>query len=208
MRIVAFSDTHKQHNEISLPESDISIFAGDYDLVSSGHSNTTESLEDFLKWYYFQPGRNKLLVPGNHDTAFYLNKEKAIELCRKYNVIPLIEESCEIEGITLYGSPYNYITNKIPNEYHSRNLPQCRYDILITHAPPLGILDYSPGKMRNKGSLSWRTYVTNYKPKLHIFGHIHECYGSVDVFHNVSICGFNYTTLEKKIENKVKVFEL
>lgn len=49
-------------------------------------------------------------------------------------------------------------------------------DILVTHTPPLGILDKNH-KGKNCGSKSLSIISRNRKPKYHIFGHIHEAYG-------------------------------
>ncbi len=68
-------------------------------------------------------------------------------------------------------------------------------DILITHSPPYGILDKvklegqfklsePPLQMYehvgSKSLYNWLKYVG--RPKLHVFGHIHEAYGQVEVF--------------------------
>lgn len=59
-------------------------------------------------------------------------------------------------------------------------------DILITHSPPFGICDGLPiedGSLFHAGSKAlygWLKYVA--RPKLHIFGHIHEAYGQCEHF--------------------------
>ena len=53
-------------------------------------------------------------------------------------------------------------------------------DILITHTPPLGILDKNH-KGKNCGSKSLKIIALNRKPKYHIFGHIHEAYGMIKI---------------------------
>lgn len=64
-------------------------------------------------------------------------------------------------------------------------------DILVTHSPPFAILDevynqhphtsYSVG---SKGLLKRVLYI---RPKIHVFGHIHEAYGELN-FRNKKIC--------------------
>ena len=63
--------------------------------------------------------------------------------------------------------------------------------VLVTHAPPYGILDQVKPKYREYavgtygerakeghiGSVGLRKIVDEFKPKLHVFGHIHECKG-------------------------------
>lgn len=58
-------------------------------------------------------------------------------------------------------------------------------DILVTHSPPFGILDevhrYSSKRRcaehAHVGSISLEHELKRIKPKLHVFGHIHEGYG-------------------------------
>ena len=50
-------------------------------------------------------------------------------------------------------------------------------DILITHEPPMMILDKSSG--RHWGNLPLRNRVMEIRPQYHLFGHAHESYGIV-----------------------------
>ncbi|KAJ6572108.1 Metallo-dependent phosphatase-like protein [Mycena capillaripes] len=50
-------------------------------------------------------------------------------------------------------------------------------DILLTHGPPRNILDFTNGKER-AGCSALATGVSKLKPKLHVFGHIHEARGA------------------------------
>jgi Icc-related predicted phosphoesterase len=52
-------------------------------------------------------------------------------------------------------------------------------DILITHGPPFGKLDYVPYNNVNVGCEDLLARVQEIKPKIHVFGHIHEGYGYV-----------------------------
>jgi|SRR5215207_4145555 len=54
-------------------------------------------------------------------------------------------------------------------------------DILITHSPPFDFLDKTIDG-RAVGSLSLLDFIGQYKPRLHVFGHIHEAYGKEKVF--------------------------
>ncbi len=47
---------------------------------------------------------------------------------------------------------------------------------MITHSPPYGILD-SSRQEKHAGSEALAEVVKKIKPKLHIFGHIHEAHG-------------------------------
>ena len=52
-------------------------------------------------------------------------------------------------------------------------------DVLITHGPPMAILDYAHGEHVGCADL-WKR-VTDIAPKVHAFGHIHEGSGVEDL---------------------------
>lgn len=63
-----------------------------------------------------------------------------------------------------------------PSDEHAWDI-RPNTDVVITHAPPLGILDYASSKTR-AGSPSLFAAVARAKPKMHCFGHIHEAWGA------------------------------
>jgi len=75
-------------------------------------------------------------------------------------------------------------------------------DILITHGPPRGILDLlsinnrRDGELPNVGCDHLLSKIQEVKPKIHIFGHIHESRGMFEsdgtFFINASSLGENY----------------
>ena len=79
-------------------------------------------------------------------------------------------------------------------------------DVLVTHGPPYGIQDKTINGIHT-GCKVLLEKVMKIKPKLHVFGHIHEAYGTTVkdgiIFHNASLSNFAY-----KIVNKVEVFEI
>lgn len=53
-------------------------------------------------------------------------------------------------------------------------------DILITHGPPKGVRDLSEnmnGQLEQCGDLSLMKWVASFRPKAHLFGHIHDMSG-------------------------------
>jgi Icc-related predicted phosphoesterase len=62
------------------------------------------------------------------------------------------------------------MSNEADRERAFHNIPGDT-DILISHVPPLGILD------GGQGCSALRRVVIRVKPKLHCFGHIHSAYG-------------------------------
>lgn len=75
-----------------------------------------------------------------------------------------------------------------------------KVDILVTHWPPYGILD-TVFKRDRGGSKGILKFVREIKPKIHIFGHIHEGYGHTEIdgthFYNVSYLDRQYKTKNK-----------
>ena len=51
-------------------------------------------------------------------------------------------------------------------------------DVLITHQPPYGILDFTDGV--HYGNISLLGRVLSIKPRLHLFGHVHKANGKVE----------------------------
>ena len=205
MTIVCISDTHeKEFPEI--PNGDILIHCGDF----TGGKHSILALEALNEWFKTLPHKYKILVPGNHDFCFETHEKESREIITE--AIILINESIEIEGIKLYGTPdqpwfYNWAFNKYSEELiESYNKIPEATDILITHTPPYGILDMVL-RGEQVGSKELLCRIQEIKPKLSVFGHIHESYGTTKIdettFINCAICNLGYKPI-----NKPLVFEL
>lgn len=87
---------------------------------------------------------------------------------------------------------------KIPNDV----------DVLITHGPPAGILDQTFDGL-HVGCKQLLERVKQIKPRLHVFGHIHEGYGRVEqdstIFVNASTCSLRYKPTQVPIVVDVPV---
>ena len=70
-------------------------------------------------------------------------------------------------------------------------------DVLVTHTPPYGILDRDGSILYGSRVLLER--VRTIRPRLHLFGHIHNSYGTtsdgVTVFSNATIMDEGYDSL-------------
>jgi predicted phosphohydrolase len=135
---------------------------------------------------------HKIFIAGNHDFGFQDDNEKLIGLLTGYkNIDYLQDEKMELwdeedQQLVIYGSPWQ-------PEFHNWafNLPRGEKikekwdmiprdtDILITHGPPYGKLDYVYYDNVNVGCEELLKVIEDIKPKIHIFGHIHEGYGYV-----------------------------
>lgn len=85
--------------------------------------------------------------------------------------------------LTVYASPYTPSLSDSswgfqyrPQQGHDWCIDE-KVDIVVTHGPPRGILDYTDSKQR-AGSDSLFAAVARAKPLMHCFGHIHEGWGA------------------------------
>jgi Icc-related predicted phosphoesterase len=190
-RVVIISDTHNLHRSIKVPDGDILIHAGD--LTRRGD---LADVHDFNAFLGTLPHRHKVVIAGNHDFCF--ESDPAAAAGALTNCIYLQDAAVTIEGLQIYGSPWQ-------PWFHdwAFNLPRGRRlqekwqqippgtDILITHGPPFGIGD-RVWSGEQVGCEDLLAAVERLRPRLHIFGHIHEGYGTLvqgDIqFINASCC--------------------
>lgn len=204
MKILFFSDTHGKHGDVIIPEGvDMAIFGGDAGTYRNPIMNK-DSVLSFIEWYgSLTHPKYKIWVAGNHDTSIEAGLVNAKALSESKGLIYLEHEACEVEGIKIFGSPYTptfghdwaFNVNRgeaIANKW--RDFPE-GLDIIITHGPPYGILDYTIGRVR-AGCEDLYKQIFISKPKIHIFGHIHEGYGvrRIDdvMFLNASVLDMEY----------------
>ncbi len=180
MKITFLSDTHGLHHSPNLqllPDSEMIIHAGDF--TSNGKLG---QVNDFLKWYSELPHRYKVLIGGNHD--FLLERNPSLfKSMIPSNINYLENESIEIEGIKIWGSPitpwfYDWAFNRRRGADIRRYWEQIPtdLDILVTHGPPYGHGDRT-GRGDFAGCKDLLEIVEKTQPRYHVFGHIHEGYG-------------------------------
>lgn len=110
--------------------------------------------------------------------------------------------SITIENIKIWGIPF-FLSDDI-NGFRPQQIAEIPFntDILITHNPPLGILDKSTFGA-NMGNEDLQQRIKNIKPQYHLFGHIHECYGlqkaTSTTFINGSVLDENYNLVNEPI---------
>lgn len=193
VRLVVISDTH--NNNIPLPEGDILVHCGD--MTSLG---TPKQVADFNHWVRSIKIEHKIIIAGNHDFLFEENNRKARILLP--DCVYLQDSGCEVLGLSFWGSPWqpafcDWAFNlKTEIELQSKwELIPKNTDVLITHGPPKDTLDRTMDG-RLVGSSSLRDAVESLKPKAHLFGHIHESYGTTNKhgtkFVNASTCTLSY----------------
>lgn len=198
MIIDCIADLHGHYPK--LEGGDLLIVAGDL----TARDRPEERLQ-YLQWLANQSYKKKVWIAGNHDNSlvgmsFSPIREDAAEY--------LCDSGTEFEGLKIWGSPW---TKTFPGMN-----PHCKAftcdteeelaekwalipedtDILITHGPPYGIMDavhrevFCGERDEWVGSVSLLGKVFRTRPKLHVFGHIHEGYGR-----------YNHTPREGSSEN-------
>jgi Icc-related predicted phosphoesterase len=222
LRLCHISDTHNRHKQIrwgdiDLTKVDVLICSGDI----SGMGQKSE-VESFMKWFNLQPTLYKVLIAGNHDLCFDIERggnngeepEWLTDLIKQfqgsYGHYYLENSSCEIEGIKFWGSPYSSWFHgdrwafNVHRGENSRKLydqiPQDT-DVLVTHGPAMYYQDQNYER-QILGCDDLLRKIIAVKPLLHLFGHIHEDYGyemnnaNGETYHfNGSICTLQYEPL-------------
>lgn len=132
----------------------------------------------------------------------------------------LCDSGIEFEGLKIWGSPWTSSFEGINPNCKAFTIEPSKYiedifdsyytlipqdtDILVTHSPPYRIMDKT-NKGHYVGSKSLRQHVlSRISPKLHAFGHIHECGGIMidsvlTKFVNASIVNEKYENVNKPI---------
>lgn len=178
--ITCISDTHELHRDVRVPDGDILIFAGDITFFSQ----RAAVLSDFNEWLGEQPHRHKIVIPGNHDTLLLDPAQQKLIT----NAHLLIDSGVELAGLKIWGSPatpYADTAFGIPTpearKEHWSKIPK-DIDVLVTHGPPIGILDCAPGSDSHQGDPELLKAIAKGAPNLHVFGHVHGAYGTYELY--------------------------
>lgn len=199
MIIDCISDLHGHYPE--LPGGDLLIIAGD--LTGNGSLVEYAKAFKWIanaayKKKILVGGNHDLLF--QHEEWFAKTTEDFEYLCdqrTKYRLYTHLEVDsvqegflCKIQDARIWGSPWTLaspgmdpkckaFTVDTEEELQKKwALIPKEIDVLVTHSPPYQfgdeIIDWDTGKATHFGSKSLMEAVGLIKPKLHIFGHIHE----------------------------------
>ena len=221
---MCISDTHNRQREPSstykhadlhdLPDGDVLIHTGDFT-----NKGTPQEITDFATWISKQSKyKHCIVIAGNHDIGLApsgdLNENKSCvpvddpEAVRKaketlmQSCTYLEDSAVNLYGYKVYGSPYSpefghgWAFNGVRGEHLKSiwdKIPD-NTDVLLTHGPPLGVLDVCWRQDRAGCEDLLRTVVGRVKPKYHVFGHIHKQHGVVSngetTFVNAATCNW------------------
>ncbi len=189
MMILHISDTHGAHRRLGeLPAADVVVHSGDF-TMTGGEAEAV----DFLDWFCDLPHPHKIFICGNHDECLYGANIDGLD----GNVHYLCHSGVEIDGMKFYGVPM--FPADCVSERQNRNyaaIPDDT-DVLVTHTPPYGILDFDDNIHYGAKALLQRVIAVS--PRLHLFGHIHRQRGitgnGITRFSNGAIMNVGYTDL-------------
>jgi len=190
-RLTFIADTHGKHKVLTniLPGGDLLIHAGD----TTDRGYKTE-IENFAKWFdEIDNYDHKLFIAGNHEYGFQDHPDEMRGILTGYKTIEYLEDELILLGdenyedmIQIWGTPwqpdfYNWAFNLPRGEALKEKWEMIPFglDILITHGPPFGKLDYVRYAKENVGCEELIKRVNLVKPKIHVFGHVHTGYGYV-----------------------------
>jgi len=204
MKITMISDTHNLHRQFAQLEGDVLIHCGD--MFNLGDTDQS-CIADIDAWFGEQAFDLVLCIGGNHD---HLLRRHTQRLGNPFkNAVYLEDSSYQHEGMTFYGAPW--VPGLVSHAYYQSakglrdkwaQIP-CETDVLITHTPPLGMLDVSSRGMQ-LGCEYLAGELTRIAPKLHCFGYIHASTGVVEqgrtTFVNAASVNSQVELVKKPIE--------
>lgn len=177
MKLLAFSDLHRDLGQAATlvemsADADLVIGAGDFASVHEGLEETIDALAPITT--------PTLLVPGNNETVDALRAAAAAEWSA---ATVLHGEGTTIDGVEFFGlgagipvTPWEWSFD-LDDEAAAAMLAPCPEGaVLILHSPPRGHCD-AGFDGNHFGSPALAAAIEAKRPKLAVFGHIHEAWG-------------------------------
>uniref|UniRef100_W5L0J9 Metallophosphoesterase MPPED2 n=1 Tax=Astyanax mexicanus TaxID=7994 RepID=W5L0J9_ASTMX len=219
-RFVCVSDTHSRTDGIHMPYGDVLLHTGDFTELG-----LPSEVKKFNDWLGSLPYEYKVVIAGNHELTFDKDFMSELVKQDYYrfpsvsklqpedfdnvqslltNCIYLQDSEVMVKGFRIYGTPWTPWFNG-----WGFNLPRGQslldkwnqipedIDILMTHGPPLGFRDWVPKELQRVGCVELlNTVQRRVRPKLHVYGGIHEGYGLMTdgytTFINSSTCTVSF----------------
>ncbi|CAF3353857.1 unnamed protein product [Rotaria socialis] len=185
LRFICMSDTHNDIDKIHIPHGDVFIHCGD----AVNHRTSSRDIVRFNDFVGQLSHKYKIFISGNHCVCLNPKRpDKSQKLLT--NMIYLQDQLIDIDGVRIYGSPwrpkrgcfyraeaFGYDSKHIREDKWSK-IPE-DIDFLLTHGPPYSIRDYNSSTEEQLGCPDLLDeIVTRIRPRIHLFGHMHSCYGA------------------------------
>ena len=204
VKVVVISDTHELHEELGVLQGDVLIHCGD---SAYGLSHSDAQVDRLDGWFGRQRFDRILVIGGNHDFEMQRRVAAGERLFR--NADYLEDRAIQYHGITFYGAPWvpelaDWAFYLPPDELRRRwDLIPEDTDILITHTPPLNILDRN-SRGKACGCPDLRKRLIDLAPRVHCFGHVHASGGSIELhdtkYINASLVNSRYELIRRPHE--------
>ena len=198
MKILHLSDTHSQHRALPvLPAADIVVHSGDVSMAG-----TAREVMDFIEWLGSLDYKHKIFIAGNHDFCLDGIDPRHIQKFLPADTHYLYNSGVTVEGVRFWGIPYFMSSNLCIENYRQTlmDIPDDT-DVLITHRPPFEILD--KGGYGNMGCPDLSDAVRRIRPRYHLFGHVHDAYGTISAdnttFVNGAILNYKYEIVNESV---------
>jgi len=195
MIIDCISDLHG--HQPKLAGGDLLLVCGDLTA-----SNKAIQYMRFFEWLSKQEYKKKIFISGNHDG------EAMSQFDWGKDVEYLFDSGTEFEGLKLWGSPWtptflnwHFMKDRGDPIKEKWDLIPEDTDILITHGPPFGVQDFVDSRTGCQGCEVLRDTILRIKPRLHVFGHIHESPG-VCLFNDILCVNASIMDEHYKPKNK------
>ncbi len=176
MKLLAFSDLHRDLEQgaelvAMAADADVVIGAGDFASIHEGLEDTIGALSEITT--------PTVLVPGNNETADALRAAAA-----DWDAATVLHgEGTTIDGVEFFGlgagvptTPWEWSFDLTDEEAAELIAPCPEGAVMVLHSPPKGHCD-GGGDGTHFGSPALLAAVEEKRPRLVVFGHIHEAWG-------------------------------
>lgn len=209
MHLVLMSDSHGQYADVTVPNGDVLIDAGDWTA-----EDDYVSVRDYLIWLHAQPHEHKVIVPGNHQTWVEANPPQFLTLLAEVapSVTYLNDDGTEIDGLKVWGSGYtprffdwSFNVDRGPAIQRHWDMIPSDTQVLITHGPCMGILDKTRAGHFGCANLNTTIRERLKSLQLHVCGHFHGPGGQTEIhggvtYVNASVVNERYQLTNAPVE--------
>ena len=210
MRVAAISDLHGFLPEV--PPCDLLLVAGDLCPVENHELSFQRDwlTGPFSEWLRGRDAARIVGIAGNHDFV----AEEDPGLMRTLPWTYLCDETTEVDGLRVHGSPWtptfmDWAFMQDDTELATVwALIPADVSVLVTHGPPFGHGDLAVHGIRC-GSHTLAARLPELEQlRLHVFGHIHEGWGSRGIDGQATIANVSYVDFDYRPVQPAAIFEL